>query len=176
MYVPVIRLMYGYNRWANEKIFDAAARLTPEQFLAPGGAGRGSIRDTLTHLIDAQESWFALFDGSDPNWELAALDPADYPDVAALRARWETLAAGTASFVAGLSEAKLAGPVTEFDVGGRPVWPLWQPMLHVANHGTQHRSEVAAMLTHYGHSPGDLDLTVYLRTLDRSTGGSDGHA
>ncbi|HYU21327.1 MAG TPA: DinB family protein [Chloroflexota bacterium] len=44
--------------------------------------------------------------------------------------------------------------------------PLWQMMLHVANHGTQHRSEVAALLTGFGQSPGDLDLLVYL--WDRS--------
>ncbi len=40
---------------------------------------------------------------------------------------------------------------------------LWQLMLHLINHGTQHRSEAAALLTGYGQSPGDLDLILYLR-------------
>ena len=35
---------------------------------------------------------------------------------------------------------------------------MWQALLHVFNHGTQHRSEAAALLTDAGRSPGDLDL------------------
>jgi uncharacterized damage-inducible protein DinB len=40
---------------------------------------------------------------------------------------------------------------------------FWQAMAHVVNHGTQHRSEAAAILTGLERSPGDLDLIVYLR-------------
>jgi uncharacterized damage-inducible protein DinB len=36
--------------------------------------------------------------------------------------------------------------------------PFWQLMVHVVNHGTQHRSEAAALLTAEDRSPGELDL------------------
>ena len=40
---------------------------------------------------------------------------------------------------------------------------LWQAMAHVVNHGTQHRSEAAAMLTDLDHSPGDIDMIMFFR-------------
>jgi uncharacterized damage-inducible protein DinB len=39
---------------------------------------------------------------------------------------------------------------------------VWHCLVHVVNHGTQHRSEAAALLTSYGQSSGDLDITVFL--------------
>ncbi len=38
-------------------------------------------------------------------------------------------------------------------------------MAHVVNHGTQHRSEAAAMLTGFGCSPGDLDMIYVFHEL-----------
>jgi len=44
----------------------------------------------------------------------------------------------------------------------RAAYPLWQQVVHQVNHATQHRSEIAATLTRFGHSPGDLDLLVFV--------------
>ena len=38
---------------------------------------------------------------------------------------------------------------------------LWHCLLHVVNHGTQHRSFAAVILSDNGHSPGGLDFTAF---------------
>ena len=38
-------------------------------------------------------------------------------------------------------------------------------LAHLVNHGTQHRSEAALLLTQAGRSPGELDLIVYLEEV-----------
>ena len=167
MLADAVRDLYAYNRWATERVLDAAEKLTPEQLLAPGTAGHGSVRDTLVHLMRPQRSWLLWWDGSlaaDDAYKLR-LDPADYPDLAALRSLWTSLEAQTQAFVGSLTDADLAR-VYEYTLpnGLETRLILWKMMLHVANHGTQHRSEVAAMLTDFGQSPGDLDYIVYVFT------------
>jgi uncharacterized damage-inducible protein DinB len=43
--------------------------------------------------------------------------------------------------------------------------PVWQMLADVVNHGTQQRSEAAALLTDAGRSPGDLDMIDYVEKL-----------
>jgi uncharacterized damage-inducible protein DinB len=162
-----LRTLYGYTEWATGRLLEAAEHLTPEQLHRPGSAGHGSVRDTLLHLMRTQRSWLSWWDGSLPADEAyaLALDPAAYPDVGALRALWADVARQTRAFTAGLTDRE-AARVFEHTLpnGFQFRMPLWQMMLHVANHGTQHRSEAAAMLTAFGHSPGDLEVLGYCLT------------
>ena len=49
--------LYDYNYWANRRILSAAAKLTPEQFLAPTTLSWGSVRDVLVHALGAEWIW-----------------------------------------------------------------------------------------------------------------------
>jgi uncharacterized damage-inducible protein DinB len=80
-----------------------------------------------------------------------------------MRARWEQIEQDTQTFVSRLDDQALAQMVEYTNTKGQAfAYPLWQLMLHQVNHATQHRSEVAAMLTRFGQSPGWLDLIMYL--------------
>jgi uncharacterized damage-inducible protein DinB len=166
-----IRELYAYSAWANARILDTAEQLTREQFTAdPDGCG--SIRDTLVHTASAQWLWLERWRGASPTelW-----DPADFPDVAALRTRWQEVEAATSDYVASLSEPDLARIVSYVNFQGETwAYPHWQQLLHQVNHATQHRSEAALLLTRLGYSPGWLDLLVYVdeRSSDRRRTGS----
>jgi uncharacterized damage-inducible protein DinB len=160
MILDVIRTMYRYNAWANARILDAAARATPAQLIAPGGASFDSARDTLVHTMNAQWLYLERWQGRSPRaWPAVAASP----DLAAIRARWDVIERGTQTFVAALTEARAAEVVEYTNMEGeRWAYPLWQQMLHQVNHATQHRSEAAMVLTTLGHSPGWLDLLYFI--------------
>lgn len=173
MLAEAIRTFYDYGRWATARILDTAEALTQEQFHAPGNAGRGSVRDTLLHMIGTQQGWLNWWDGSLPAQEAYSQrpDPADFPDLKSLRAAWESLEEQTRAFVTGLSDDDVVKNYEQtLPNGDNWSMPLWQMMAHVANHGTQHRSEIAAMFTGFGHSPGDLDLLNYFASRGSGNG------
>ena len=95
------------------------------------------------------------------------VDPQDFPDVAAVRAYFRLMDGAFQAFLKGLTPAALEQVHTRtFSTGAVTRLPLWQMMLAVSYHSMQHRSEVAAMLTAAGHSPGELGMTTFLRSVE----------
>lgn len=70
------------------------------------------------------------------------------------------------NFVSGISEERLNNTFDYTNTSGKPFSRvLWHAMAHLVNHGTQHRTEAAAMLTDFGCSPGDIDLIFFVSEL-----------
>ena len=156
-----IQLLYKYNNWANSRILDAAENLTEEQFLAPASYPHGGLRGTLTHILFAEWLWRLRWQGESPT---VRMKPEDFVTFNSLCVRWVQEEKLLMDFVDGLKEEKLDNTFNYYTTEGEPLQRfLWQAMMHVVNHGTQHRSEAAAMLTELGYSPGDIDLMLFLR-------------
>ena len=158
---PTLRLLYDYNSWANRRMLDACAALSAEQFTRDLRSSFASVRDTAAHIYGAEWLWLERFHERSPS---ALPTPADFPDLAALRVRWEELGKNLLTFVGSQSAADLAR-VYEFRTTRGVVYPsaLWPALQHVPNHGTYHRGQVAAMLRQLGAKPNFTDLIYFYR-------------
>jgi uncharacterized damage-inducible protein DinB len=154
-----ILVLYRYNQWANEKIWSSAAHVTREQFLAPASFPHGGLRGTLVHALSAEWIWRTRWEGTSPTQLLKA---EEFPDFPSLRARWAEEETRLMNFVSAISEERLNSTFDYRNTSGKPFTKvLWHAMAHVVNHGTQHRTEAAAILTDLGHSPGDIDFIFF---------------
>ena len=154
-----IRLLFEYNHWANERILAAAENLNDDQLKASNDLGWGSLHGMLAHILDAEYGWRRyLSDGENAPW----LQADDFTDLAAIRQRWAAENQALEAYLASLSDDALDGKVF-YEVDGQERFHiLWHCLIHLVNHGTQHRSECAALLTELGCSPGEMDFTVFL--------------
>jgi uncharacterized damage-inducible protein DinB len=154
--------LYHYNYWANGRIIQAAAALSEGRFTAPAGVSFGSLHGTLVHIYGAEWLWrVRCQEGSSPS---AMPTQESLPSLKALGERWLEEEHAMLAFLMGLQDEDLQRMVSYTNTRGvRYQNPLWQPLVHVVNHGTQFRSEAAVMLTQAGHSPGDLDFIAFLR-------------
>ena len=158
-----ILVLYRYNQWANAKILNAAANLSHEQFLAPARFPHGGLRGTLAHTLSAEWIWRTRWEGTSPTFLLKS---EDFPDFPALRERWAEEETRLMSFVNDMSEERLNETFDYTNTSGKPFSRvLWHALAHLVNHGTQHRTEAAAMLTDFGHSPGDIDLIFFVSEM-----------
>jgi uncharacterized damage-inducible protein DinB len=94
------------------------------------------------------------------------LIPEDFPTFESLKSRWADEEGLLMKFVEDVTNQRLEGHFQYTSTEGNPYQRvLWHTMLHLVNHGTQHRSEAAALLTDFGHSPGDIDFVYFLSEM-----------
>ena len=158
-----ISFLYRYNQWSTAKILNATSNLTQQQFLAPADFPHGGFRGTLVHAHFAEWIWRNLWEGTSP---ATRLKPEDFPTLESLRTRWQEEEALLMAFIERLTEEKLLETFSYTSTEGMPFTRnLWQAMLHLVNHGTQHKTEAAAILTKLGHSPGDIDMIWFANEI-----------
>lgn len=154
-------LIYDYNYWANRRILQAAEHLRPEELTQELPMSWKSIQGTLGHILSAEWVWRKRC--QERVSPAAMLDIDQFSTLEVLRRRWDEEEAAMRGYLAGLSDADLEERIDYKNTKGTPFSRvLWQILLHVVNHGTQHRAEAALYLTTLGHSPGDIDLSLYL--------------
>ena len=154
----IISQMYEYGIWANKKLLDKASVLTAEQLRHPFTQSEFTILGSFVHLVGAECRWHQVWSGTPMSERLTV---EDLPTIEAVRAKWEPLWVERRAFIEARTPERLPQSITRQLRGQTQSVVLWHALVHVANHGTQHRSEIAMMLTDLGHSPGDLDMVFW---------------
>ena len=152
-----IRSLFDYNAWANVHVLDAAASLTVEDLRKDLGASFGSVRGNLVHLVWAQGIWLLRFSarGGPP-----AID--DGSSLGDIRDAYAASHEAFGGYLASLSEEQLVEKISYTDTRGNSYEPpLWQPLVHLVNHGTHHRAECAMLLTSLASPPRQLDYMFF---------------
>jgi uncharacterized damage-inducible protein DinB len=165
-----IRSLYDFNSWANRRTLDACAALTPEQFTRDLGSSFHSVCGTLAHILQAEVIWLERFE-SRSHGVPVLLAIAQFVDLDGLRAAWANTEARLAVCVRSLTQADLARVIEYKTTSGVPQRePLWQPLLHLVNHGTYHRGQITTLLRQLGAQPAVLDMINFFRERNAAAG------
>lgn len=154
--------LIDYNYWARDRLLEAVAALTPEQFTRDMGNSFGSVRDTIAHICDAESIWLSRWKGGQP---AGFKSPDRIPDVAAARKEWAELEHEMRDVLRELGREGVQRTLEYKDMRGAARSDVfWQMMQHVVNHGSYHRGQVTTMLRQLGATPPkSMDLIVYYR-------------
>jgi uncharacterized damage-inducible protein DinB len=155
-------LFVDYNYWARDRLLEAMAALTPEQFTQPLGSSFSSIRDTIAHICDAESIWLKRWRGEQPG---GFQEPDRIADLAAARKEWAGLEREMRVVLAALGPEGVEHRIEYKDFRGALRSDVfWQMMQHVVNHGSYHRGQVTTMLRQLGAAPpNSMDLIVFYR-------------
>lgn len=163
--LELLKTLYDYNYWAHRLVWDnSVMALSEHDFVRPLAYSIGSIHNQVVHTMSAEWIWTSRLGGTNPE---AMLDPADFPTRAEVRTRWDEIEQEVRTFVNGLTDEDLNRRFTYQTTSGKQYsQSVAEVLLHVVNHGTDHRAQTLAMLHHLGAPTVEQDLIFYLRERD----------
>ena len=117
----------------------------------------GSVRNQIVHLMSVDEPWFSELRGIEiPE----SLNPADFDDRKIIRAHWDSVEQSMRDYLANLRDDMLFDkPIAD---GEDKDLIVWQVLLHVVNHGTDHRAQLLRLLHDLGVKTVSQDYIFYV--------------
>lgn len=159
MNARVFRHFYGYHFAENRKIWDSyVTPLSYEQFTHQVGYSHGSVRDQIIHLMSVDEMWFSGLRGVEPS---EPFPPTAIDDRDMIRAHWDSVEQSMRAYLAALRDDMLFDKPIEEPEEDRDLI-VWQVLLHVVNHGTDHRAQLLRLLNDLGVQTTSQDYIFYV--------------
>lgn len=161
MNAEFFRDLYNYNFWARDQVWSCVEQLTDEEFETDIGYSYGTIRDQCVHMLAVEYWWFEFLRSG----EVRFADADKLDTRAAIRAEWATVEEMALGYVESADDAELQREVhpDHWDADEGPI-KVWQAMLQVANHSTDHRAQVLAGIQQLGGPTVAQDYLDYLFT------------
>lgn len=159
-----------YNLWANERLYEAASKLSGADYRADRGAFFKSMHGTLNHMLVADRIWMRRFTGEGD--VAPSLDTILYEDFSELRAARRAEDERIVRYAQSLTDDDLAGWF-RYRTITNPVdmeQQLSPALDHFFNHQTHHRGQAHALLTAITGTAPSFDLITFQR--ETGIGGS----
>jgi uncharacterized damage-inducible protein DinB len=159
MNADAFRHFYDYHFTENRKIWETCiTRLSPEQFTQPSGYSHGSVREQILHLMSVDEVWFGELRGAEPS---DPFPPAGGDDRVSIRAQWDKVEQAMHAYLTELRDDQLFNkPIKEPEEDQNLT--VWQVLLHVANHATDHRAQLLRQLNDLGLKTESQDYIFFV--------------
>ncbi len=159
MNANAFRHFYDYHFAENRKMWDSyVVSLSFEQFTQEAAYSHGSVRDQIIHLMGADEMWFSELRGAEPPEPFL---PAGFDDRESIRARWDSIEKTMRDYLADLRDDMLFDKPIEEPEEDQVLF-VWQVLLHVANHGTDHRAQLLRQLNDLGAKTTSQDYIFHI--------------
>jgi uncharacterized damage-inducible protein DinB len=159
MNADAFRHLYGYHFAENRHLWERyVLQLSREQFTQVAGYSHGSVRDQIVHLINVDTIWFSELQNIP---EPVLLEPAQIEEREALRAHWDDVERQMRAYLAELRDEMLFEKPIEVEEEDKDLI-VWQVLLHVANHGTDHRAQILRLLNDLGLETASQDYIFYI--------------
>ncbi|MFX1579124.1 MAG: DinB family protein [Promethearchaeota archaeon] len=150
----VIEMLVNHNIVCRDPLFQVLDRLGTEEFLKPTGAGKGSIRDILVHIMNTEKFWIAYL--KDTKTEMRR--PSDFHDIQSIRDEWSGVSDDTEEFMRDLTEDQLF-QVKSMRTGYQTIsFTIAKALLHMTTHETHHRGFLIGFIRQKGLDPPDVNM------------------
>ncbi len=156
----MIKQHIDYNYWAHRRAWACVVALSDDQFTQPLTYSQGSIHNQIVHTMWAEEVWLTrMLDQPQPTYTAA-----DFPTRDSIRTYWDDLEARFRTAIEPLDDAELERPVRYYNSKGTAFEQMIiEIVLHVVNHGMDHRAQTLAMMHTLGAETIDQDVIAFLR-------------
>ncbi len=152
----VLTRLFEHNAWANLQLLDFCERLSDAQLDGTAIGGFGSIRDTLVHIVGAEVSYVERVNGKLPAKPLLR---DQFPGFEVLKdaARW-----ASDELLQLAISARADTSVRQRSPRQLLEYTLASLIVQAITHSTEHRTQIATIITQLGMEPPDMSGWKYM--------------